>query len=333
MAIIWVNDVSSSAPAVQPKAPQVREKFGLAHWMSQVLEECDRAEAEFAKDPVHDLRVALRRCRSMADGLMAIDPSPEWRRMKKAGKQLFSALGNLRDAQVMTDWIEELSSPEDPVAKVLATYAAAHEHGSKQSAQAALHHFDRKRWAGWMDELPQRAIRIPLGGPVFLTWPWNAGTKPMNCIGGFCAVPAMLPGIGSALQSRNSATSLRIFYRRCTIPGSMISRSCRIIWERFMIWMCCGPQQSTCPPFQMLRPDSVGERVFWKDGNIGLRSIVRRWLALRPSGKSGARHCRKTTKSKRPPSPVSDCGLGSSILIHDIHSGYVGLRYNCMTGC
>jgi CHAD domain-containing protein len=168
MAIIGVKDVSSSAPAVQPKAPQVREKFGLAHWMSQVLEECDRAEAEFAKDPVHDLRVALRRCRSMADGLMAIDPSPEWRRMKKAGKQLFSALGNLRDAQVMTDWIEELSSPEDPVAKVLATYAAAHEHGSKQSAQAALHHFDRKRWARWMDELPQRAIRIPLGGPVFL---------------------------------------------------------------------------------------------------------------------------------------------------------------------
>jgi CHAD domain-containing protein len=142
--------------------------FGLVHWMVQVLEECDRAATDFAKDPVHDLRVALRRCRSMADGLMTLDPYPEWKRMKKAGKELFSALGELRDAQVMTDWIEQLSDPQDPVAKVLAAHAAAREQEFKQSAQAAITDFDRKRWSRWIEELPQRTTRIPPGGTIFL---------------------------------------------------------------------------------------------------------------------------------------------------------------------
>jgi CHAD domain-containing protein len=58
---------------------------GLRYWMLRVLEECDRVSADFALDPVHDLRVSLRRCRSLADGLMALDPDPNWKAMKKAG--------------------------------------------------------------------------------------------------------------------------------------------------------------------------------------------------------------------------------------------------------
>ncbi|HMC74445.1 MAG TPA: CHAD domain-containing protein, partial [Terriglobales bacterium] len=100
--------------------------------MVRTLEECDRAAADFAKEPVHDLRVALRRCRSMADGLMALDPSKDWKRMKKAGKRLFSALGELRDAQVMTDWIESLSAATDPVGQKLAADAAARERAATQ---------------------------------------------------------------------------------------------------------------------------------------------------------------------------------------------------------
>ena len=51
-------------------------KAGLAYWAQRVLEECDKASHEFAADPVHDLRVAIRRCRSMADGLRIMDPDP-----------------------------------------------------------------------------------------------------------------------------------------------------------------------------------------------------------------------------------------------------------------
>src|SRR5258708_19808650 len=83
--------------------------------MQRVLEECDHVAAGFSADPVHDLRVALRRCRSMADGLMAIDPDPDWKRMKKAGKRLFQRLGELRDIQIMMEWIEKLHPTEASV--------------------------------------------------------------------------------------------------------------------------------------------------------------------------------------------------------------------------
>jgi CHAD domain-containing protein/HD superfamily phosphodiesterase len=81
---------------------------GLRYWMLRVLQECDHVAANFSADPVHDLRVSLRRCRSMADGLMAIDPDPDWKAMKKAGKRLFQRLGDLRDVQIMMEWIEKL---------------------------------------------------------------------------------------------------------------------------------------------------------------------------------------------------------------------------------
>jgi len=81
---------------------------GLRYWMLRTLEECNRASDGFAADPVHDLRVSLRRCRSMADGLIAMDPDPSWKAMKKAGKQLFQRLGALRDVQIMMEWIEKL---------------------------------------------------------------------------------------------------------------------------------------------------------------------------------------------------------------------------------
>lgn len=83
--------------------------------MMRVLDECDRVSANFSADPVHDLRVALRRCRSMADGLLALDPDPEWKAMKKAGRALFRSLGDLRDVQVMMDWVEKLHPAETQV--------------------------------------------------------------------------------------------------------------------------------------------------------------------------------------------------------------------------
>ncbi|HXY77959.1 MAG TPA: CHAD domain-containing protein, partial [Candidatus Acidoferrales bacterium] len=81
---------------------------GLRYWMLRVLSDCEHVSADFSADPVHDLRVALRRCRSMADGMMAMDPDPAWQAMKKAGKRLFQRLGDLRDVQIMMEWVEKL---------------------------------------------------------------------------------------------------------------------------------------------------------------------------------------------------------------------------------
>ncbi len=154
------------ATAANP-APTAEKKSGLAYWMSSVLEECDRASVDFAADPVHDLRVALRRCRSMADGLMAIDPDPAWKSMKKAGKRLFSALGELRDVQVMEEWVGKLASADDPVAKALLDALRFRESHDKQQAAQALQEFDRKQWKKWTSSLPRRAARMRQGSLLF----------------------------------------------------------------------------------------------------------------------------------------------------------------------
>src|SRR5579859_5097935 len=97
-------------PASATARTRVQKTTGLRYWMLRVLEECDKVSRSFSADPVHDLRVSLRRCRSLADGLIALDPDPEWKEMKKAGKKLFQSLGQLRDVQVMEEWVEKLEN-------------------------------------------------------------------------------------------------------------------------------------------------------------------------------------------------------------------------------
>lgn len=165
--------------------------------MLRVLEECDHVSADFSADPVHDLRVSLRRCRSLADGLMALDPDPNWKAMRKAGKRLFQRLGALRDIQVMMEWIEKLhpksverapspalltaeqisvdvadestvhSGPAEPPAEALLKILTAREQEQKLEARAALEQFDRKKWRQWSNSLPARAAHFRPGNPLF----------------------------------------------------------------------------------------------------------------------------------------------------------------------
>ena len=155
-----------STTALAP-ARNTRKKTGLALWMERVLEECDRASADFSNDPVHDLRVALRRCRSVADGLRVIDPNPAWKDMKKAGKTLFRELGELRDAQVMEEWVAHLGAPDDPITTTMRQFLASREFQLKQQAALALQEFDRKQWRRWITALPPRAARMRAGSPLF----------------------------------------------------------------------------------------------------------------------------------------------------------------------
>jgi exopolyphosphatase/guanosine-5'-triphosphate,3'-diphosphate pyrophosphatase len=154
-----------ASPALHTQDP--RKDSGFAFWMLRVLEECEHASAEFAADPVHDLRVALRRCRSMADGLMAVDPDASWKQMKKAGKRLFSSLGELRDAQVMEEWVHKLDIPGDPVTSTLLNFLAVQETKFKTQAALALQEFDRKQWRKWCRTLPRRAARLRTGSAIF----------------------------------------------------------------------------------------------------------------------------------------------------------------------
>jgi CHAD domain-containing protein len=145
----------------------VKKNSGLAFWMQRVLEECDRASVAFAPDPVHDLRVALRRCCSMADGIAVIDPDPAWKQMKKAGKRLFRRLGELRDVHVMQEWVHRFDSPDDPVTAPLLQSIAVREEPLQQQAVLALAEFDRKQWQRWSRSLPHRMARFRPGSLIF----------------------------------------------------------------------------------------------------------------------------------------------------------------------
>lgn len=143
------------------------KSVGIAFWMHRVLEECERAAPGLEADPVHDLRVSLRRCRSMADGIMTVDPDPGWKQMRKAGKRLFSSLGELRDVQVMEEWAQRLGTAEDLVTIALLQFLHAREEELKAAAARSLADFDRKQWARWSRQLPGRAARLKPGGVLF----------------------------------------------------------------------------------------------------------------------------------------------------------------------
>jgi len=140
---------------------------GLGYWAQRVLAESDKVGKHFDPDAVHDLRVALRRCRSMADGFVLIDPDPGWRQLKKLGKTLFSRLGELRDAQVMVEWVSRLGEPEDPIRKGLLDSLATKEQQLKKDAHEALLGFDRKEWESVAQELARHTEKVPPEGVVF----------------------------------------------------------------------------------------------------------------------------------------------------------------------
>ena len=143
------------------------KKSGLGYWMAEVLKETHKVASGFDEDAVHDLRVALRRCRSIAEGLHAIDPDPAWKKMRKAGKELFSSLGELRDSHVMMKWVEKLGPADDPVTQKLLDHCKSQEQTSKVHAGESLQNFDRQQWQSWSKSLPGRTNRVRPGSAPF----------------------------------------------------------------------------------------------------------------------------------------------------------------------
>jgi CHAD domain-containing protein len=139
------------------------ERVGLAYWMEEVLVQCEKAERNFSSDPVHDLRTALRRCRSLADGVRVFDRDPAWKKMRRTAKELFGSLGELRDTHVMIEWVEKLSTEGDPTGGNIRNFLTAREQESQQKAADVLQNFDRRQWKNWASKLPGRAMRIPPG--------------------------------------------------------------------------------------------------------------------------------------------------------------------------
>jgi CHAD domain-containing protein len=135
----------------------------LPFWMDRVLKELENVRSFPDMNAVHDLRVAIRRCRSVAAVMEEVDPDSAWPAMRKAARKLFRALGALRDAQVMNEWVKKLAPETDAVrAHLQATF----ESGEPQLREEALRvadKFDQKVWKRFARTLRQRCRLVPAG--------------------------------------------------------------------------------------------------------------------------------------------------------------------------
>jgi CHAD domain-containing protein len=132
--------------------------------MEQVLKELDSVRSSPDMDAVHDLRVAIRRCRSVAAAMEEIDPDPAWPAMRKTARKLFRALGALRDAQVMDEWVKKLGPENDPVRAHLQASFESQEPQLREAALRAVAKFDAKSWKALARTLRQRSRLVPGGG-------------------------------------------------------------------------------------------------------------------------------------------------------------------------
>jgi CHAD domain-containing protein len=139
----------------------------LEEWMDRVIDRAAKVQRGFDIDDVHDLRVAIRRCRTMADALSEVSPSPGWRKLKKNSAPMFHALGELRDMQVMSTWVKQMGLARDPIRRRMLRMLAKREAHCRKAAGKALDAFNRKDWKKLSRKLASKDRFFPLGSVVF----------------------------------------------------------------------------------------------------------------------------------------------------------------------
>jgi CHAD domain-containing protein len=142
------------------------EKVGLPYWADRVLEEHSNVGGALPIEPIHDLRVSLRRCILIADVMMEVDPECDWKAMRKSARRTFQRLGTLRDTQVLAEWIEKLGTPgEASTVLLLDTLKKKHEQ-DRIDARVAVREFDRKQWRAWRRECAQHYRHVVSDRPA-----------------------------------------------------------------------------------------------------------------------------------------------------------------------
>src|SRR5579859_5059162 len=130
--------MSTPLTPVVETAPDKEARQDLRHWMKRVLRERAKARRDLDEDSIHDLRVALRRCRAVAEGLEQVDPNPGWKRMRKAAKCLLDSLSELRDVQVLQTTAKKIKIRRPRSKKLLRELWSEREKRAEANVAAAL---------------------------------------------------------------------------------------------------------------------------------------------------------------------------------------------------
>lgn len=147
-------------PAV-PASPGSR----LKHWGSRVLKQRKKAVRELTADNVHHLRTALRRCLSIEEAISRFDPDPRWGKMRRAAKKMLKSLGELRDSDVLLEWLKKLPIAHGETGEALRKFIETEHEGFRRKARAAIRSFDQHKWNEWVAELAPHADSIAPDSP------------------------------------------------------------------------------------------------------------------------------------------------------------------------
>ena len=140
------------------------EHRDLAYWMERVLKELEKVQTAPDEEAVHDLRVAIRRCRSVAAVMEEVDPDSAWPEMRKLPRKLFRELGELRDTQVLEEWTKSLSAENDPIREVLMAHFSRQEKELREESLRVGAKFDLKSWKKLEGTLGRRSRMVPADG-------------------------------------------------------------------------------------------------------------------------------------------------------------------------
>lgn len=120
---------------------------GLGHWMRIVDREVRRARRGSSERVIHDLRVALRRCRTLAGGLRFVRPRGPYAKISREAKKLFRALSALREIQVRRVWVLRLCGPRTVFRTRLLALIKSDKAQAAREVREALAGFNLKAWS------------------------------------------------------------------------------------------------------------------------------------------------------------------------------------------
>lgn len=132
--------------------------------MRRVLKELRRVRKSMDAEAVHDLRVAIRRCRAIATIMQEVDAHPAWRAMKRLPRRLFRTLGQARDIQVLEDWIRRISPATDPLRAKLLGALEERLVAPRRQLQRAARRFNENAWRRLARTLTARARLVRPNG-------------------------------------------------------------------------------------------------------------------------------------------------------------------------
>ncbi|MCG3173485.1 MAG: hypothetical protein GMKNLPBB_01682 [Myxococcota bacterium] len=134
-----------SSLQVHPHSEE-NEASAIRLWAEEVVRLRGKAEDSLKDEPVHDLRVALRRCRSFAQAFRPLDRAEEWRRWSRIAARLFDGLAGLRDLHVLRGWLRHFGAAEDPVTMTALREVKRREKAAREIANERLADFPAKKW-------------------------------------------------------------------------------------------------------------------------------------------------------------------------------------------